>query len=269
MQKKPLLLTLLVGSLLVSACSHTPVPLAESYPFSKQQRMQAVHHWDVLAEHVATRIQASLPNRTTPDPVVQQAIHIEGNNSGMGNPMSGLDAMDAVSATNALYINPPKRGQETDFGVAFGRMLRNQLVRRGIMVTTNPDGVNTFCTASASCKPMVLDYDIQVVHHKDRDASLLTPGLFSASSVGVWLIAQIVTQWQNPEWAVAPIAVALDLNAAKNLRFPGQTNTEVAVTTSIMDGDLVVYGETNVYYINEGDDDQYEKGTQTYRMVSK
>jgi len=271
MQKKSLALTLvLFGSFLFTACSHAPVPLAESYPFSKQKKMQAAHHWDVLAGHTATRIQASLPTHTTPDPFVQEVTHLNSNNNNaVNNPMAGLDAMDAVPVANALYINPPKRGQETDFGIAFGKMLSNQLVQRGIMVTTNPDGVNTYCTASASCKPMIVNYDIQVVRHKDRETSMLMPGVFSTSSIGIWTLAQIINKWSNPEWAIAPIALALDINAAKNMRFPGQTNTEVVVSTNIMDGDLIVYGETNIYYINGGDDDHYQKGTQTYKMVAQ
>jgi len=270
MQKKPLAFGfILISTFLLNACSHSPVPLAESYPFSKQKRMQAAHHWDILAQHTATRIQASLPTHTTPDPFVQDANRLVDANGAVSNAMVGLDAMDAVPVSNALYINPPKRGQETDFGVAFGKMLRNQLVQRGIMVTTNPDGVNTYCTASASCKPMIVDYDIQVVRHKDRETALLMPGIHSTASVGVWALAQIINKWQNPEWAVAPIALALDVNAAKNMRFPGQTNTEVIISTSIMDGDLIVYGETNIYYINAGDDDHYHKGTQSYRMVAQ
>jgi uncharacterized lipoprotein YajG len=54
----------------LTACANTTsqVPLADSYPYSTQQKMQAAHHWDVLAEDVAVRLnghfqQASLLNR--------------------------------------------------------------------------------------------------------------------------------------------------------------------------------------------------------------
>jgi uncharacterized lipoprotein YajG len=46
------------AALSLTACANTTsqVPLADSYPYSTQQKMQAAHHWDVLAEDVATRL---------------------------------------------------------------------------------------------------------------------------------------------------------------------------------------------------------------------
>jgi hypothetical protein len=40
---------------LLSGCASN-VPLSESYPISKQQHMQAAHHWNVLAEDVSKKI---------------------------------------------------------------------------------------------------------------------------------------------------------------------------------------------------------------------
>jgi len=45
--------------LMLSGCFYantSQTPIATTYPYSEQQRMQAAHHWNVLAQHEATRI---------------------------------------------------------------------------------------------------------------------------------------------------------------------------------------------------------------------
>jgi uncharacterized lipoprotein YajG len=48
----PAFLALLVGC----ATNQSQVPQADTYPYSTQQKMQAAHHWDVLAQDVAARV---------------------------------------------------------------------------------------------------------------------------------------------------------------------------------------------------------------------
>ena len=46
-------------SLMLSGCFYantSQAPIATTYPYTEQQRMQAAHHWDVLARHEATQI---------------------------------------------------------------------------------------------------------------------------------------------------------------------------------------------------------------------
>lgn len=67
MVKKLLIACSCVG--LLSGCynvntSQTPIPTA--YPSSEQQKMQAAHHWDVLAEYEAKLITASLKQHNLP-----------------------------------------------------------------------------------------------------------------------------------------------------------------------------------------------------------
>ena len=50
-------LLLLVSMLLVSCTSQIPVPT--NYPYTEQQKMQAAHHWDVLAADVVEQLKQS------------------------------------------------------------------------------------------------------------------------------------------------------------------------------------------------------------------
>lgn len=54
-------ITLAVFSL--SAACRSQLPIATTYPATSQQKMQAAHHWDVLAEDVAERVEAVLDER--------------------------------------------------------------------------------------------------------------------------------------------------------------------------------------------------------------
>ncbi len=45
-----------VAALLLAGCSSLDVPRADNYPVSNQKKARAVHHWDVLADDVATRV---------------------------------------------------------------------------------------------------------------------------------------------------------------------------------------------------------------------
>ena len=51
----PFTLVLVVG---LGGCA-SQVPIASTYPYSVQQKMQAIHHWDVLAADVVEQIQAT------------------------------------------------------------------------------------------------------------------------------------------------------------------------------------------------------------------
>ncbi|MCK4603810.1 MAG: hypothetical protein KAU41_03815 [Deltaproteobacteria bacterium] len=55
--------TILFAITLLFLCSCSNVPKPASYPLSFQQKMQAVHHWDVLADDVAKDVKRTLQDR--------------------------------------------------------------------------------------------------------------------------------------------------------------------------------------------------------------
>ncbi|TAN51149.1 MAG: hypothetical protein EPN21_07380 [Methylococcaceae bacterium] len=85
----------------MTACAQRPLPTATSYPVSAQQKMQAVHHWDVLAENLA----ASISDKLSMNP---------------GN--------------RPVYLAAD--GQNSDFGRALHNMLTSRLLERGVAVST-------------------------------------------------------------------------------------------------------------------------------------
>jgi hypothetical protein len=53
-------LVLVLGLMSLGACA--PIPIASTYPYSDQQKMQAAEHWRVLADDIATGIRGSVPS---------------------------------------------------------------------------------------------------------------------------------------------------------------------------------------------------------------
>jgi uncharacterized lipoprotein YajG len=63
MAVKVIIGTIAILTLAGCAANNTSqVPLAETYEYTTQQKMQAAHHWDVLASDVASRLQEHFKN---------------------------------------------------------------------------------------------------------------------------------------------------------------------------------------------------------------
>jgi hypothetical protein len=61
---------LIAISLAGCSINQSQVPLATTYEYSTQQKMQAAHHWDVLAEDIAMRLKSQLSNLNNPISVI-------------------------------------------------------------------------------------------------------------------------------------------------------------------------------------------------------
>lgn len=92
-------------SLGLAACA-SQVPVATTYPISFQKKMQAAHHWDLLAADVADRLQGALLGlRSSDEPVV-------------------------------LHVRESKCC--TTFGRAFHELLTTHLINKGFGVSRDP-----------------------------------------------------------------------------------------------------------------------------------
>lgn len=94
---------------LLSGCfqaNTSQAPIASTYPLTEQQKMQAAHHWDVLAEYEAKMISKSLSAYTKP-------LHVLGSDT------------------------------TTPFSRGFKSLLTSQLVKQGSHVKATPLGAAT------------------------------------------------------------------------------------------------------------------------------
>ncbi len=96
---------LVVICLGLGACM-SQIPIATTYPVTFQKKMQAAHHWDVLASDVANRLH------------------------------DALIGSDAQGRPVALSVRQPK--YDSDFGEAFHNLLITHLLERGFSMSENP-----------------------------------------------------------------------------------------------------------------------------------
>ena len=104
--KMPAVSFIIVAIFLISGgcrqyMAEAPYPVA--YPYTEQRKMQAMHHWNVLADNVANIIDSKL-----------------------------LESLPGNE--NVIYVSP---AGIADFDKAFQQMLITKLVERGLVVSNN------------------------------------------------------------------------------------------------------------------------------------
>ena len=228
---KGYLLIVAVAILVVTGCNRRPIPMATSYPVTSQQKMQSAHHWNVLADDVAKRLKQTV-DITFPNAVVKPS----------------------------LFIKLADRQAKTPFGQGFHSLLTTKLIQQGLAIMANDIGYGD---------SLVLNYNMQVVHHKDRRLTYAPPGIYTALATGVWMASQAQDKWKFPGLVALPFAIAGDVNSLVDYHLPGETNTEVIITTSVKMGQQYIFGDSRIYYVNEGDFDHYEDLNKAYQVVNQ
>lgn len=118
------------------------VPVATTYAYSEQQKMQAAHHWDVLAAHQAEQILAN-------DRVMGRTLHIAGAdsaapfnqafNSLLTSQLVSRNANVSLAETNALTVTYKVQVVEhTDRGYTRAPQGAWTALAAGIAVATIP-----------------------------------------------------------------------------------------------------------------------------------
>jgi len=142
----PLLICTLV---LLNGCTGG-IPKPVDFPQSKQQKMQASHHWEVLAKDLANRINNEL--------IITDNI----------------ETTVFVKQTCGDESKPCEPHQTSSFNEAFRDLLITNLVDYGIP------------TRSQLKKDSIeIQYKVQVVHHEARRVRTFEPGILTAISAAI------------------------------------------------------------------------------------
>ena len=102
MKRFPVVLLCSVIGALAGCAGKSQAPVATTYDTTKQHKMQAAHHWDVLAEYETENILQRIKDESKP-----------------------------------IYVEPPAPGA-SDFARAYHDMLQEHLVRKCAVVVTKP-----------------------------------------------------------------------------------------------------------------------------------
>ena len=142
-----MLILMAVTGLLAAGCTRMPQPTG--YPFTEQRKMQAAHHWDVLASDVADQINRTLVRRGYTD----RAVYVR--------PSCGEPEKCGSGGTFA-------------FDEGFQDLLTTRLVNDG--VPTRPHQTDD---------ALVVDYKVQVVYHHDPPLQWPRPGVLTTLATGI------------------------------------------------------------------------------------
>jgi len=222
--------------LFLCSCSNVPKPV--SYRVTTQQKMQAVHHWDVLAKDVAKDVKLALRKEKEKDPTL---------------------------CDKPIYLEPRKASL---FGKVFDTLLITQLVnqkgptkhesKHKIKLTTKNESKQKIKFTKNENNSLKLKYETQMVKHKSkRHTSPLYPGealLLTALGHGVYKAFSANSD------ALGLFAVAGAVEVINGLEHDWTVpHYEIVITTQLTNNDDVIYRKSNIYYIQDADSWHYSE----------
>ncbi len=142
--------SILIVFIFMAACTRFPQPA--SYAYSEQQKMQASHHWDVLASDVANQIN----NQLIQSDYIDKAVFVKST--------CGSDAV------------PCERGQTTQFNEAFRDLLITRLVHFGVPTSIEKQVAD-----------IKVDYKVQIVYHA-ANRSTTAPGALTVLTAAILVV---------------------------------------------------------------------------------
>ncbi len=137
--------------LLLFGCSHVPEPIG--YDYSNQHKLQAIHHWNVLAKDISNKINNELIRSDF------------------------LDTAVFVKETCSTDEEPCEPNKTTEFNEGFHDLLITQLVNYGIPTSAVKDR-----------EAITINYKVQVVYSRTDRFKTPQVGILTALTAGVTVL---------------------------------------------------------------------------------
>ena len=138
-------------------------------------------------------------------------------------------------------------GDNSDFSRGFQSMLISKLVNGGLNVATKPDGA------------VEVKYEAQVVRHLAGQGNY-QPGTVAALAGGILVAREIAVgnaSYTGKAIGVAALVAGAELLGA-NAKLHSATNTEVIITTSLIDNHRFLMRRTDIYYVEDAEGAMFE-----------
>lgn len=216
---------LILSMLLVQGCSS--VPRATKINTGSQPKMQAVKHWDVLANDIAKKIKVAIEN----------------------NPELSY---------KTVYLETDDR---SPFGETFKEMLKFNLFKQGITLAENQAG-----SIYLKYKTKIVHHNADRVSGDLVAANAMAPGavlLGTGASLGIAAVTRAIDFSSYAAGQSALIGAAAGFGAAGLLemaiasQYTSITNTEYMFSAEVTYSDKIYDMYLDVYYINSEDAYQY------------
>lgn len=153
---RPFFICIFLSILLCGCNSRVPEPV--NYPYSQQYKMQASHHWNVLAGDLANRINNELILTDN----IEKAVFVQ--------------------ETCGDESKPCEQNQSSSFHEAFRDLLITNLVSYGIPTENRKND-----------EAIDINYKVQIVRHNADRIRTIQPGLFTALSAAIIVLRNAPT----------------------------------------------------------------------------
>ena len=142
----------------------------------------------------------------------------------------------------SIYIN--ENNLDTEFSHIFSKQLVSELVSNKVNLKLSP---------SKESLELLIEVDA-IRHPNDRDGSRIS---WTAVYANAWLIGSLK---EHAALGLVPTAIAADhVNSIAS-----RTNTEIVITTKLIDQNNIHFSESNVYYITDLSIRQFKKFKRTF-----
>jgi hypothetical protein len=152
-------------------------------------------------------------------------------------------------STNKLTDRPVfvQQTAETPFGEGFRNMLVTRLVNKGVktLVQKRDDA-------------LLVNYEVQVVHHKKPPVPYYAPVTIAYLTAAVAVVRDVFIHRDTGRGLLAASGAVLGLAALNesmggSIFSGGPPNTEIIITTSMVQGGEFLFRKTDCYYVNTPD----------------
>jgi hypothetical protein len=220
---------------LIFLCSCSNVPKPASYPLNYQQKMQAVHHWDVLADDVAKDVKLALQEKEKEDPTLRgKQIYVEPHKASLFG-----EVFDNLLTTQLFKQEIGLAKNESD---SLKLKYETQVVEHRSKRHTSPLYPGAILSLTA------LGHGVYKAFADNSDVL----GLF-ATAGAVEVINDIEFEWGVPHYEIV-------------------ITTKLTKPNGTKPNGSVIYCRSNIYYINDADFWHYsekEMPTKNYTCVSE
>lgn len=138
-------LLLLVSVFLISCTSQ--IPIATNYPYTEQQKMQAPHHWDVLASEVVSQLRQTNSIANSMPIFVVPKFYLPGEE-------------DPAIWTATKPLTPADESDQLTT-IPFKRAYQNYLIARLV-------GAGYSIVNESNSAELIMTFDIQLIKHNNR-----------------------------------------------------------------------------------------------------
>lgn len=154
-----------------------------------------------------------------------------------------VDAFSETVASSPISIK--NNDKTTQFGNTLEELLEDEFMRRGYTLVQDPNQATVF------------EYTTKLVNHKSHQGHQHQFGSLTALGAGVMLVPAIAKEsWQA--WTLSTALLGDTVLALKAT--PTRTELLVRVKATVP-GDVRVYSNTEIFYIEHADVSLYNKGT--------